>query len=92
MTIMVREMKVLDIMPDLRKWAQSMRSNPVQSAALVEETLELALEEFEAFIRSPDQRLWLFKLMKDIQRGHVAPRSTIATARSTLTGAAISCR
>jgi DNA-directed RNA polymerase specialized sigma24 family protein len=69
MTIMVREMKVLDIVPDLRKWAQSMRSNPVQAAALVEETLELALEEFEAFIPSPDQRLWLFKLMKDIQRG-----------------------
>ncbi|PSS64289.1 hypothetical protein C6558_12120 [Ensifer sp. NM-2] len=79
MTIMVREMKVKDIMPDLRTWARGMCSNPTSAAALVEETLDLALEDFDIFILSRDQRLWLFKLMQDIQCGRRMPRTSFAT-------------
>lgn len=80
MLIMVREMRVNEMLPDLRSWARSMRADPASAAALVEETLELAIESFDVFIRSYDQRLWLFKLMQDIQCGRRIAQTACATA------------
>ncbi|WP_409517225.1 hypothetical protein [Ensifer sp.] len=79
MLIMVREMKVNKMLPDLRFWARSMRVDPASAAVLVEQTLELAIENFDVFIRS-HERLWLFKVMQDIQCGRQIARTAFATA------------
>ncbi|OWZ90781.1 hypothetical protein B9J07_26195 [Sinorhizobium sp. LM21] len=60
---------VVDLLPELTAWAQSLTASQRAATALTEKTLEYAIENIDEFVATSDVRRWLVRVMLDLRLG-----------------------
>ncbi|MBZ7927034.1 hypothetical protein LAC81_25395 [Ensifer adhaerens] len=61
--------QVVDLLPELSAWARSLTASPEAATALLEQTLEHAIDHVADFLDTSDVRGWLVRIMVEIRLG-----------------------
>lgn len=70
---------LVEHLPDLRRYARSLLYRPADAEALVQETLQAALDNLPVWLRPPKRRAWLFgithnRLVNQVRTGRIRER------------------